>query len=167
MVVVKLRCNKCGHERLMTTKWLEAIGINLLPSNSKILYNKIYKLLPRFKCSECKAKGAKFIYQRVNINNKKNVSNSHVENILRKKGIPKSSWRKPPSSTTICPKGIPGYTVNVSSSFQTQHDMDSAVNGVRKLVIIVMGQVLTETALIVVELDGKKPCFSGVAQGTI
>jgi len=125
MVVVKLRCNKCGHERLLTTKWLEEARVSFSPSTSDTLYNKIAKLLPKFVCSKCQTKGARFIHKFIKIGNKKDKFKSYVENVLKKKTFPRSGWQSPRSSDTVFPKAIPGYTTNISFFSQTQHKQDS------------------------------------------
>ena len=41
----KLRCKKCGHERLITAEWLASLAVA-----------NIETCLPRFKCSRCSAR---------------------------------------------------------------------------------------------------------------
>ena len=80
----KLKCNTCGHERLITEEWLNGLKIKFLPTYLSLTIENISKFMPRFQCSKCKSKEAR-IYPK-EISEKKGTNLSKNPKKLKRSG---------------------------------------------------------------------------------
>lgn len=61
IIMIFIRCQNCGNQKVITKQWLKEISPKLLVDNSNICKSNITKYSDRFRCSKCKEKKSEFI----------------------------------------------------------------------------------------------------------